>query len=73
MVLSFKNLFIALLDQLVEIRYILIDSFSVLQLSRKEIEEIYGTRHIGRDQARGLVGLMDFFSSSEVSLLFSYF
>lgn len=38
-----------------------------LQLSRKEIEEIYGTRHIGRDQARGLVGLMDFFCFSEVS------
>ncbi|KAM7489599.1 hypothetical protein LguiB_027083 [Lonicera macranthoides] len=37
-------------------------------LSRKKIEEIYGTRHIGRDQARGLVGLMDFFCFSEAYL-----
>ncbi|KAM7486700.1 hypothetical protein LguiA_002709 [Lonicera macranthoides] len=36
-----------------------------IYLSRKKIEEIYGTRHIGRDQARGLVGLMDFFCFSE--------
>lgn len=28
---------------------------------------MYGTRHIGRDQARSLVGLMDFFCFSEVS------
>jgi hypothetical protein len=40
-----------------------------IQLSRKEIEEIYGTRRIGRDQARGLVGLMDFFCFSEVSFI----
>lgn len=39
-----------------------------MQLSLKEIKEVYGTRHIGRDQARGLVGLMDFFCFSEVSL-----
>ncbi|OMO97088.1 HAD-superfamily hydrolase, subfamily IG, 5'-nucleotidase [Corchorus capsularis] len=39
------------------------------QLSEKEIEEIYGTRHIGRDQARGLVGLMDFFCFSEACLI----
>ena len=41
----------------------------MVQLSEKEIEEIYGTRHIGRDQARELVGLMDFFCFSEVGLL----
>lgn len=40
-----------------------------IQLSRKEIEEIYGTRRIGRDQARELVGLMDFFCFSEVSFV----
>jgi len=40
-----------------------------IQLSRKEIIEIYGTRRIGRDQARGLVGLMDFFCFSEVSFV----
>ncbi|XP_050130586.1 uncharacterized protein LOC126607154 isoform X2 [Malus sylvestris] len=39
------------------------------KLSRKEIEEIYGTRRIGRDQARGLVGLMDFFCFSEACLI----
>ncbi|KAE8675848.1 HAD-superfamily hydrolase [Hibiscus syriacus] len=39
------------------------------QLSEKEIEEIYGTRHIGRDQARRLVGLMDFFCFSEACLI----
>ncbi|XP_041017364.1 5'-nucleotidase domain-containing protein DDB_G0275467 isoform X1 [Juglans microcarpa x Juglans regia] len=39
------------------------------KLSRKEIKEIYGTRHIGRDQARGLVGLMDFFCFSEACLI----
>lgn len=44
-----------------------------MQLSRKEIEEIYGTRHIGRDQARRLVGLMDFFCFSEVSYLTATF
>lgn len=38
----------------------------LMQLSEKEIEEIYGTRHIGRDQARKLAGLMDFFCFSEV-------
>lgn len=39
------------------------------KLSKNEIEEIYGTRHIGRDQARGLVGLMDFFCLSEACLI----
>ncbi|GKC99475.1 haloacid dehalogenase-like domain-containing protein, partial [Tanacetum coccineum] len=43
--------------------------FGRRKLSRKEIEEIYGTRHIGRDQARELVGLMDFFCFSEVCLI----
>ncbi|KAL0534595.1 hypothetical protein IC582_028886 [Cucumis melo] len=37
-----------------------------MQLSPKEIKEIYGTRYIGGDQASGLVGLMDFFCFSEV-------
>ncbi|KDP42789.1 hypothetical protein JCGZ_00488 [Jatropha curcas] len=39
------------------------------KLTHKEIEQIYGTRHIGRDQARGLVGLMDFFCFSEACLI----
>lgn len=39
------------------------------KLSRKEITQIYGTRHIGRDQALGLVGLMDFFCFSEACLI----
>ncbi|XP_011623916.2 5'-nucleotidase domain-containing protein DDB_G0275467 isoform X1 [Amborella trichopoda] len=39
------------------------------QLSREEIKEMYGTRHIGRDQARGLVGLMDLFCFSEACLI----
>lgn len=39
-----------------------------MQLSMKKIKEIYGTRHIGRDQAGGLVGLMDLFCFSEVRL-----
>ncbi|GAV82325.1 5_nucleotid domain-containing protein [Cephalotus follicularis] len=39
------------------------------KLSKKEIKEIYGTRHIGRDQARRLVGLMDFFCFSEACLI----
>ncbi|XP_010525764.1 PREDICTED: 5'-nucleotidase domain-containing protein DDB_G0275467 isoform X2 [Tarenaya hassleriana] len=43
--------------------------FGRRKLSRKEIEDMYGTRHIGRDQARGLVGLMDFFCFSEACLL----
>jgi hypothetical protein len=43
-----------------------------VQLSKNEIEEIYGTRHIGRDQARGLVGLMDFFCLSEVGFIIIY-
>lgn len=38
------------------------------QLSLSEIKELYGTRHIGRDQARQLVGLMDVFCFSEVLL-----
>jgi hypothetical protein len=40
----------------------------VNQLSLSEIKELYGTRHIGRDQARQLVGLMDVFCFSEVLL-----
>ncbi|PIA37021.1 hypothetical protein AQUCO_03100046v1 [Aquilegia coerulea] len=43
--------------------------FGRRKLSREEISEMYGTRHIGRDQARGLVGLMDFFCFSEACLL----
>ncbi|KAH9806184.1 HAD-superfamily hydrolase subfamily IG 5'-nucleotidase [Citrus sinensis] len=43
--------------------------FGRRKLSRKEIAEIYGTRHIGRDQARGLVGLMDFFCFTEACLI----
>ncbi|XP_057966864.1 uncharacterized protein LOC131157037 isoform X2 [Malania oleifera] len=43
--------------------------FGRRKLCRKEIVEIYGTRHIGRDQARGLVGLMDFFCFSEACLI----
>lgn len=38
-----------------------------MQLSRKEIDEMYGTRRIGRDQAASLVGLMDLFCFSEVN------
>ncbi|KAL6534751.1 hypothetical protein OROGR_013426 [Orobanche gracilis] len=43
--------------------------FGRQKLSRSEIDELYGTRHIGRDQARGLVGLMDFFCFSEACLI----
>ncbi|XP_030535730.1 5'-nucleotidase domain-containing protein DDB_G0275467 [Rhodamnia argentea] len=43
--------------------------FGRRKLSRKEINLMYGTRHIGRDQARGLVGLMDFFCFSEACLI----
>ncbi|EOA26840.1 hypothetical protein CARUB_v10022933mg [Capsella rubella] len=43
--------------------------FGRRKLSREEIESMYGTRHIGRDQARGLVGLMDFFCFSEACLI----
>ncbi|KAJ0965725.1 hypothetical protein J5N97_026863 [Dioscorea zingiberensis] len=39
------------------------------KLSMGKIREIYGTRHIGRDQARGLVGLMDLFCFSEACLI----
>ncbi|CAL5436300.1 unnamed protein product [Camellia sinensis] len=39
--------------------------FGRRKFTKKEIEQIYGTRHIGRDQARGLVSLMDFFCFSE--------
>lgn len=39
----------------------------VNQISLEKIKEIYGTRHIGRAQARVLVGLMDFFCFSEVN------
>ncbi|XP_074304134.1 uncharacterized protein LOC141638687 [Silene latifolia] len=43
--------------------------FGRRKLSREQIIEIYGTRHIGRDQARGLVSLMDFFCFSEACLI----
>ncbi|XP_072977223.1 uncharacterized protein [Typha angustifolia] len=43
--------------------------FGRQKLSLDKIKEIYGTRHIGRDQARGLVGLMDFFCFSEACLI----
>ncbi|KAL4397712.1 hypothetical protein HN51_002232 [Arachis hypogaea] len=43
--------------------------FGRRRLSRREIRDVYGTRHIGRDQARSLVGLMDFFCFSEACLL----
>ncbi|KAF5936790.1 hypothetical protein HYC85_024296 [Camellia sinensis] len=43
--------------------------FGRRKLTKKEIEQIYGTRHIGRDQARGLVSLMDFFCFSEACLI----
>ncbi|KAG4215116.1 hypothetical protein ERO13_A01G157300v2 [Gossypium hirsutum] len=39
------------------------------KLSEEEIVEIYGTRHIGRDQACRLMGLMDFFCFSEACLI----
>nr|XP_011462310.1 PREDICTED: 5'-nucleotidase domain-containing protein DDB_G0275467 isoform X1 [Fragaria vesca subsp. vesca] len=39
------------------------------KLRRKEIDEMYGTRRIGRDQAASLVGLMDFFCFSEACLI----
>lgn len=43
------------------------DSFiQIMQLSAEEVEQTYGTRQIGRDQARTLVRLMDFFCFSEV-------
>ncbi|WJX96744.1 hypothetical protein P8452_77909 [Trifolium repens] len=43
--------------------------FGRRRLSQSEIRDAYGTRHIGRDQARSLVGLMDFFCFSEACLL----
>nr|XP_029118690.1 5'-nucleotidase domain-containing protein DDB_G0275467 isoform X2 [Elaeis guineensis] len=43
--------------------------FGRRKLSLEKIKEIYGTRHIGRDQARRLVGLMDFFCFSEACLI----
>lgn len=43
--------------------------FGRRKLSRSEINKLYGSRHIGRDQARGLVGLMDFFCFSEACLI----
>ncbi|CAL9095732.1 unnamed protein product [Musa textilis] len=39
------------------------------KLSLEKIKVMYGTRHIGRAQARVLVGLMDFFCFSEVCLI----
>ncbi|XP_020082880.1 5'-nucleotidase domain-containing protein DDB_G0275467 isoform X2 [Ananas comosus] len=43
--------------------------FGRKKLSVDKIVEIYGTRHIGRDQALRLVGLMDFFCFSEACLI----
>nr|AGT16478.1 nucleotidase-like protein [Saccharum hybrid cultivar R570] len=43
--------------------------FGRQRLSLSEIKELYGTRHIGRDQARHLVGLMDVFCFSEACLI----
>ncbi|XP_037441476.1 5'-nucleotidase domain-containing protein DDB_G0275467-like [Triticum dicoccoides] len=43
--------------------------FGRRKLSSTEIKELYGTRHIGRDQARQLVGLMDVFCFSEACLI----
>ncbi|GAB4853626.1 hypothetical protein Ancab_017817 [Ancistrocladus abbreviatus] len=43
--------------------------FGRCKLSPEEIIATYGTRHIGRDQARGLVSLMDFFCFSEACLI----
>ncbi|CAN6482489.1 unnamed protein product [Victoria cruziana] len=43
--------------------------FGRRKLSREEINQIYGTRHIGRDHARELVGLMDIFCFSEACLI----
>ncbi|KAL2338563.1 hypothetical protein Fmac_013009 [Flemingia macrophylla] len=43
--------------------------FGRRKLSPREISDIYGTRHIGRDHARSLVALMDFFCFSEACLL----
>ncbi|CAI8611307.1 unnamed protein product [Vicia faba] len=43
--------------------------FGRRRLSQSEIRDVYGTRHIGRDHARSLVGLMDFFCFSEACLL----
>ncbi|KAL8136976.1 hypothetical protein V2J09_002977 [Rumex salicifolius] len=39
------------------------------KLDLEEVIKIYGTRHIGRDQARGLVSLLDFFCFSEACLI----
>ncbi|XP_042407662.1 5'-nucleotidase domain-containing protein DDB_G0275467-like [Zingiber officinale] len=39
------------------------------KISLEKIKEMYGSRHIGRAQARVLVGLMDFFCFSEVCLI----
>ncbi|MQL91551.1 hypothetical protein Taro_024168 [Colocasia esculenta] len=39
------------------------------KLTMDEIKAIYGTRHIGRDLASVLVGLMDFFCFSEACLI----
>ncbi|CAL5081534.1 unnamed protein product [Urochloa decumbens] len=43
--------------------------FGRRKLSLSEIKELYGTRHIGRDQVRQLVGLMDVFCFSEACLI----
>ncbi|KAM0843653.1 hypothetical protein ACQ4PT_057574 [Festuca glaucescens] len=43
--------------------------FGRRKLSLAEIKELYGTRHIGRDQVRQLVGLMDVFCFSEACLI----
>ncbi|XP_078439545.1 HAD-superfamily hydrolase, subfamily IG, 5'-nucleotidase [Wolffia australiana] len=43
--------------------------FGRRKLSLDEIGAFYGTRHIGRDSAHDLVGLMDFFCFSEACLI----
>ncbi|KAL5538875.1 hypothetical protein UlMin_044191 [Ulmus minor] len=43
--------------------------FGRRKLSRQEIEEKYGTRHIGRENSRELKGLMDLFCFSEACLI----
>lgn len=39
------------------------------KMSREELERIYGSRHISRDYASNLVGLMDLFCFSEACLI----
>ncbi|EPS63152.1 hypothetical protein M569_11635, partial [Genlisea aurea] len=43
--------------------------FGRRKLTRSEIDELYGSRHISHDQLQGLVRLMDFFCFSEACLI----